>query len=67
MKPLVIAPTTLLKNQWVEEFEGCGIPREDIATRIWDAPDKKVESKKYGYRKKDKCLLIYFCASALHI
>ena len=42
MKPLVIAPTTLLKNQWVEEFEGCGIPREDIATRIWDAPDKKV-------------------------
>lgn len=42
MKPLVIAPTTLLKNQWVEEFEGCGIPREDIATRIWDAPDKKL-------------------------
>ena len=42
MKPLIIAPTTLLKNQWVEEFEGCGIPREDIATRIWDAPNKKV-------------------------
>lgn len=42
MKPLVIAPTTLLKNQWVEEFESCGIPREDIATRIWDAPDKKL-------------------------
>jgi superfamily II DNA or RNA helicase len=42
MKPLVIAPTTLLKNQWVEEFEGCGIPREDIATRIWDAPSKKL-------------------------
>lgn len=42
LKPLVVAPTTLLKNQWVEEFEGCGIPREDIATRIWDAPDKKV-------------------------
>lgn len=42
MKPLVIAPTTLLKNQWVEEFEGCGIPREDIATRIWDAPGKKL-------------------------
>lgn len=42
MKPLVIAPTTLLKNQWVEEFEGCGIPREDIATRIWDAPNKKL-------------------------
>lgn len=42
MKPLVIAPTTLLKNQWIEEFENCGIPREDIATRIWDAPDKKL-------------------------
>ena len=42
LKPLVIAPTTLLKNQWVEEFEGCGIPREDIATRIWDAPGKKL-------------------------
>lgn len=42
MKPLVIAPTTLLKNQWVEEFEGCGIPREDIATNIYDAPDKKL-------------------------
>ena len=42
LKPLIIAPTTLLKNQWVEEFEGCGIPREDIATRIWDAPGKKL-------------------------
>lgn len=42
LKPLVVAPTTLLKNQWVEEFEGCGIPREDIATRIWDAPGKKL-------------------------
>ena len=42
LKPLVIAPTTLLKNQWVEEFEGCGVPREDIATKIWDAPNKKV-------------------------
>ena len=42
LKPLVVAPTTLLKNQWVEEFEGCGIPREDIATKIWDAPHKKV-------------------------
>lgn len=42
LKPLVVAPTTLLKNQWVEEFEGCGIPREDIATKIWDAPGKKL-------------------------
>lgn len=42
LKPLVVAPTTLLKNQWVEEFVGCGIPREDIATKIWDAPNKKL-------------------------
>ena len=42
LKPLVVAPTTLLKNQWVEEFEGCGIPRDQIATKIWDAPNKKV-------------------------
>lgn len=42
LKPLVVAPTTLLKNQWVEEFEGCGIPRSDIATRIEDGPSKKL-------------------------
>ena len=42
MKPLVVAPTTLLKNQWVEEFEGCGIPRADIATNIHEAPNKKL-------------------------
>lgn len=42
MKPLVVAPTTLLKNQWIEEFEGCGIPRADIATNIHDAPNKKL-------------------------
>ena len=42
LKPLVVAPTTLLKNQWVEEFEGCGIPRQDIATHIEDAPNKKL-------------------------
>ena len=42
LKPFVVAPTTLLKNQWVEEFEGCGIPRSDIATNIWDAPNKKL-------------------------
>ena len=42
LKPLVVAPTTLLKNQWVEEFVGCGIPKEEIATKIWDAPNKKM-------------------------
>ena len=42
LKPLIVAPTSLLKNQWCEEFEGVGIPRRDIATDIYDAPNKKV-------------------------
>jgi hypothetical protein len=41
LKPLIIAPTTLLKNQWVEELEDCGIDRSDIATNIFDGPGKK--------------------------
>lgn len=42
MKPLIVAPTTLLKNQWCEEFEGVGVPRSDIAIDIYDAPNRKV-------------------------
>lgn len=42
LKPLIVAPTTLLKNQWCEEFEHVGIPRSDIATNIYDAPNKKL-------------------------
>lgn len=42
LKPLIVAPTSLLKNQWCEEFEGVGIPRKDIATDIFDSPNKKV-------------------------
>lgn len=42
MKPLIVAPTTLLKNQWCEEFEAVGIPRRDIATDIYDGPNKKL-------------------------
>jgi superfamily II DNA or RNA helicase len=42
LKPLIVAPTSLLKNQWCEEFEGVGISRKDIATDIYDAPNKKV-------------------------
>lgn len=41
-KPLIIAPTTLLKNQWIENFTDLGIDTSDIATRIYDAPHKKV-------------------------
>jgi superfamily II DNA or RNA helicase len=42
LKPLIVAPTSLLKNQWCEEFEGVGVPRSDIATDIYDAPNRKV-------------------------
>jgi len=37
---LIIAPTTLLKNQWVENFTDLGFERSDIATNIYDAPNK---------------------------
>jgi hypothetical protein len=40
LKPLIIAPTTLLKNQWVDNFVESGIDRSDIATHIYDAPNK---------------------------
>lgn len=39
---MIVAPTTLLKNQWCEEFQDVGIPRSDIATNIYDAPRKKL-------------------------
>lgn len=42
LKPLIVAPTTLLKNQWCEEFEAVGIPRSDIATDIFDGPNRKL-------------------------
>jgi len=42
LKPLIVAPTTLLKKQWCEEFENVGISTSDIATNIFDAPSKKV-------------------------
>lgn len=42
LKPLIVAPTTLLKNQWCDEFEAVGIPRHDIATNIYDSPNKKL-------------------------
>lgn len=42
LKPLIIAPTTLLKNQWCDEFEAVGIPRHEIATNIYDSPNAKL-------------------------
>ena len=41
-KPLIIAPTALLKNQWIENFTDLGIDESDIAKRIYDAPNKKL-------------------------
>jgi superfamily II DNA or RNA helicase len=42
LKPLIVAPTTLLKNQWIDNIVELGIDKSDIATKIWDAPDKKI-------------------------
>ena len=42
LKPLIIAPTSLLKNQWIEYFTDNGIPLSDIATNIYDGPNKKI-------------------------
>lgn len=42
LKPLIVAPTSLLKNQWIDNIIELGIDKSDIATKIWDAPDKKV-------------------------
>ena len=42
LKPLIVTPSTLLKNQWIENLIDCGIPREDIATNIYDAPNRPV-------------------------
>lgn len=40
MKALIVAPTTLLKNQWIENIEDSGISRDDVATSIYDATNK---------------------------
>lgn len=42
LKPLIVAPTSLLKNQWIDNIVELGIDKSDIATKIWDAVDKKV-------------------------
>lgn len=40
LKPLIVAPTTLLKNQWIENLIELDIDKNDIATNIYDAPNK---------------------------
>lgn len=42
LKTLIVAPTTLLKKQWIEEFVNAGIDEKDIARNIHDAPKKSV-------------------------
>lgn len=42
LKALIVAPTTLLKKQWIEEFVNAGIDEKDIAKKIQDAPKKSV-------------------------
>ena len=41
LKPLIVTPSTLLKNQWIEEIVDSGINREDIATDIYDGKNKQ--------------------------
>lgn len=41
LKPLIVTPSTLLKNQWIENLTDSGIPKEDIATTIFDGKHNK--------------------------
>ena len=41
-KPLIVVPTTSLKTQWVDNFIETGVDVRDIATNIYDSPNKKI-------------------------
>lgn len=41
LKPLIVTPSTLLKNQWIENLTDSGIDKNDIATSIFDGKHKK--------------------------
>ena len=41
LKPLIVTPSTLLKNQWIENLIDSGIPAEDIAKNIFDGKNTK--------------------------
>ena len=41
LKPLIVTPSTLLKNQWIENLTDSGIPAEDIAKNIFDGKNTK--------------------------
>jgi superfamily II DNA or RNA helicase len=40
LKPLIVTPTTLLKNQWIDNLVDLGISKDDITTDIYSAPSK---------------------------
>lgn len=40
LKPLIVTPSTLLKNQWIENLTDMGIEKSTIATNIFDAPNR---------------------------
>lgn len=42
LKPLIVVPTTLLKNQWIENLIDEGIDEHDISTNIHEADNKKI-------------------------
>lgn len=41
-KPLIVVPTTSLKTQWIDNFIETGVNVRDIATNIYDSPNKKI-------------------------
>lgn len=40
VKPLIVTPSTLLKNQWIENLTDSGIPSDNIASDIYDSVHK---------------------------
>lgn len=40
-KPLIVTPSTLLKNQWIENLQDLGVDKGEIATDIYQSPNCK--------------------------
>lgn len=39
---MIVVPTTSLKTQWIDNFIETGVNSRDIATNIYDSPNKKI-------------------------
>ena len=39
---MIVVPTTSLKTQWIDNFIETGVDSRDIATNIYDSPNKKI-------------------------